>query len=85
MALPFLRIPSSSCCSIPFINTKPQYLPSKTLLRKSTVAAATELQTPVRLTEANDYRYPSGDAPTHKVTVHDRQRGVVHEFLVPEV
>ncbi|AES90818.1 putative ferredoxin [2Fe-2S], plant, Beta-grasp domain-containing protein [Medicago truncatula] len=83
MALPLLRIPSSSCCSIPFINTKPQYLPSKTL-RKSTVAAATELQTPVRLTEANDYRYPSGDAPTHKVTVHDRQRGVVHEFLVPE-
>ncbi|CAN1199961.1 Ferredoxin C 2, chloroplastic [Linum perenne] len=22
--------------------------------------------------------------PTHKVTVHDRQRGVVHEFVVPE-
>ncbi|XP_075508739.1 LOW QUALITY PROTEIN: ferredoxin C 2, chloroplastic-like [Primulina tabacum] len=22
--------------------------------------------------------------PTHKVTVHDRQRGVVHEFWVPE-
>jgi len=84
MALPFLRIPSSNYCSIPFINTKTQSLPSKTL-RKSTVAAATELQTPVRLTEANDYRYPSGDAPTHKVTVHDRQRGVVHEFLVPEV
>ncbi|KAJ4848014.1 Ferredoxin C 2, chloroplastic [Turnera subulata] len=23
--------------------------------------------------------------PTHKVTVRDRQRGVVHEFLVPEI
>ncbi|KAG1328338.1 putative ferredoxin C 2, chloroplastic [Cocos nucifera] len=22
--------------------------------------------------------------PTHRVTVHDRQRGVVHQFLVPE-
>uniref|UniRef100_A0A2P2K4H2 Ferredoxin family protein n=1 Tax=Rhizophora mucronata TaxID=61149 RepID=A0A2P2K4H2_RHIMU len=26
----------------------------------------------------------SASIPTHKVTVHDRQRGVVHEFLVPE-
>nr|CAB3498904.1 unnamed protein product [Digitaria exilis] len=26
----------------------------------------------------------SGAVPTHKVTVHDRQRGVVHEFVVPE-
>ncbi|RWV82877.1 hypothetical protein BHE74_00020789 [Ensete ventricosum] len=27
----------------------------------------------------------SSSLPTHRVTVHDRQRGVVHEFLVPEV
>lgn len=26
----------------------------------------------------------SGPVPTHRVTVRDRQRGVVHEFLVPE-
>uniref|UniRef100_A0A0E0D4N6 2Fe-2S ferredoxin-type domain-containing protein n=1 Tax=Oryza meridionalis TaxID=40149 RepID=A0A0E0D4N6_9ORYZ len=26
----------------------------------------------------------SSPAPTHKVTVHDRQRGVVHEFVVPQ-
>ncbi|XP_010540779.1 PREDICTED: uncharacterized protein LOC104814439 [Tarenaya hassleriana] len=26
----------------------------------------------------------SSEIPTHKVTVHDRQRGVVHEFVVPE-
>ncbi|CAN6292074.1 unnamed protein product, partial [Urochloa humidicola] len=25
-----------------------------------------------------------GPVPTHKVTVHDRQTGVVHEFVVPE-
>lgn len=28
---------------------------------------------------------PDPQIPTHKVTVHDRQRGVVHNFLVPEV
>ncbi|XP_073052152.1 ferredoxin C 2, chloroplastic-like isoform X2 [Primulina eburnea] len=27
---------------------------------------------------------PSTTVPTHKVTVHDRQREVVHEFFVPE-
>ncbi|KAF3333365.1 ferredoxin-like protein [Carex littledalei] len=26
----------------------------------------------------------SGAVPTHRVTVHDRQRGVTHEFVVPE-
>ncbi|OEL37165.1 hypothetical protein BAE44_0001815 [Dichanthelium oligosanthes] len=26
----------------------------------------------------------SAPVPTHKVTVHDRQSGVVHEFVVPE-
>uniref|UniRef100_A0A0E0KHJ2 Ferredoxin n=1 Tax=Oryza punctata TaxID=4537 RepID=A0A0E0KHJ2_ORYPU len=26
----------------------------------------------------------SSPAPTHKVTVHDRQRGIVHEFIVPQ-
>jgi hypothetical protein len=27
----------------------------------------------------------SSPAPTHKVIVHDRQIGVVHEFVVPQV
>ncbi|KAL6183609.1 hypothetical protein ACLB2K_045020 [Fragaria x ananassa] len=41
-----------------------------------------ELQMPV---EINDRRSSdSASVPTHKVTVHDRQRGVVHEFFVPE-
>ncbi|KAJ8754409.1 hypothetical protein K2173_002860 [Erythroxylum novogranatense] len=30
------------------------------------------------------HSYSSSSVPTHKVTVHDRQRGLVHEFLVPE-
>ncbi|XP_004509024.1 ferredoxin C 2, chloroplastic [Cicer arietinum] len=79
MALPLLRIPGN--CSIPFM--KPQYFPSKTL-RKTTVAAA-ELQTPVGVSGGSDYRFPSAvGVPTHKVKVHDRQRGIVHEFIVPE-
>ncbi|GAU24831.1 hypothetical protein TSUD_157440 [Trifolium subterraneum] len=83
MALPLLRIPGT-CSSIPFTNTKLQSLPSKTL-RKITVAATTELQTPVEVPDAKDYQYPSGIVPTHKVKVHDTVRGIVHEFLVPEV
>ncbi|CAJ2635198.1 ferredoxin C 2, chloroplastic [Trifolium pratense] len=83
MALPLLRIPGT-CCSIPFTTTtKPQLFPSKTL-RKTTVAATTELQTPLEVPDAKDYQYPSGNVPTHKVKVHDRVRGIVHEFLVPE-
>lgn len=42
-----------------------------------------ELQIPVGVTgQAGAY---SPSIPSHKVTVHDRQRGVVHEFFVPEV
>ncbi|CAN6287216.1 unnamed protein product, partial [Urochloa humidicola] len=46
---------------------------------RDTRARASELQ------EAPP-RPPSAGAavPTHKVTVHDRQSGVVHEFVVPE-
>ncbi|KAE8819615.1 ferredoxin, chloroplastic [Hordeum vulgare] len=43
----------------------------------STAARASELQqatTPA----------PAGAVPTHKVTVHDRERGVVHQFVVPQ-
>ncbi|KAI5417798.1 ferredoxin C 2, chloroplastic [Lathyrus oleraceus] len=80
MALPLLRIPGSS--SIPFVTTKPHSLPSRSL-RKTTVAAA-ELQTPVGVLGRTDFRYPNVEAPSHKVKVHDRERGIVHEFLVPE-
>ncbi|KAK2662467.1 hypothetical protein Ddye_001041 [Dipteronia dyeriana] len=48
--------------------------------RRRTVSS--ELQTPVGVSGKIDSYSPS--IPTHKVTVHDRQRGVVHEFTVPE-
>ncbi|XP_039012675.1 ferredoxin C 2, chloroplastic-like [Hibiscus syriacus] len=41
-----------------------------------------ELQSPVSVTSTNGNPFPS--IPTHKVTVHDRKQGVVHEFVVPE-
>ncbi|WVZ60124.1 hypothetical protein U9M48_010183 [Paspalum notatum var. saurae] len=44
--------------------------------RRGTRARASELQ--------QAPRPASAAVPTHKVTVHDRQRGVVHEFVVPE-
>ncbi|XP_044465722.1 ferredoxin C 2, chloroplastic-like [Mangifera indica] len=46
------------------------------------VTASSELHTPVGVA-GNSVNY-SPSIPTHKVTVHDRQRGVVHEFVVPE-
>ncbi|XP_068327408.1 ferredoxin C 2, chloroplastic-like [Pyrus communis] len=47
--------------------------------RRNTIS---ELQTPVVVTDRTGDYSPS--VPTHKVTVHDRQRGVSHQFLVPE-
>ncbi|KAB2626126.1 ferredoxin-5 [Pyrus ussuriensis x Pyrus communis] len=47
--------------------------------RRNTIS---ELQTPVAVTDRTGDYSPS--VPTHKVTVHDRQRGVSHQFLVPE-
>ncbi|KAE8661874.1 hypothetical protein F3Y22_tig00113722pilonHSYRG00221 [Hibiscus syriacus] len=51
---------------------------SFTCRRKTT----SELQSPVSVTSTNGNPFPS--IPTHKVTVHDRKQGVVHEFVVPE-
>ncbi|CAN6281881.1 unnamed protein product [Urochloa humidicola] len=45
---------------------------------RDTRARASELQ------QAPPRPPASGPVPTHKVTVHDRQTGVVHEFVVPE-
>ncbi|XP_020205901.1 ferredoxin C 2, chloroplastic [Cajanus cajan] len=69
MALPLLRIPA-----IPLTNHQPN-------ARRKTTTPTAELQTAVART---GYQSPSVGVPTHKVTVHDRQRGIVHEFLVPE-
>ncbi|XP_076950840.1 ferredoxin C 2, chloroplastic-like [Bidens hawaiensis] len=48
---------------------------SKSKCRRNTTSS--ELQASPRISVASS-------APTHKVTVHDRQRDVVHEFYVPE-
>ncbi|XWS49240.1 hypothetical protein CRYUN_Cryun13aG0147100 [Craigia yunnanensis] len=49
---------------------------------KCRLKTTSELQTPVSVTSPNGNLSPL--IPTHKVTVHDRKQGVVHEFLVPE-
>ncbi|KAL6126307.1 hypothetical protein ACLB2K_074358 [Fragaria x ananassa] len=62
-------------------------LPSSTSHHSNTAKwcrckTTSELQMPV---EVNDRRSSdSASVPTHKVTVHDRQSGVVHEFFVSE-
>ncbi|KAK8623534.1 hypothetical protein V6N13_118417 [Hibiscus sabdariffa] len=43
-----------------------------------------ELQYPVTVSAATPNANPFPSIPTHKVTVHDRKQGVVHEFVVPE-
>ncbi|KDP30577.1 hypothetical protein JCGZ_16944 [Jatropha curcas] len=49
---------------------------------KYRLKATSDLQTSVGVTSQVGNYSPA--VPTHKVTVHDRQRGVSHEFLVPE-
>ncbi|XP_038724996.1 ferredoxin C 2, chloroplastic-like isoform X3 [Tripterygium wilfordii] len=55
-----------------------------TALRCCRQTTSSELQTPVGATGTSGNYYSPASVPTHKVTVHDRQRGAVHEFLVPE-
>ncbi|XP_021285572.1 uncharacterized protein LOC110417524 [Herrania umbratica] len=64
------RLSSPKRCSFPFNSLK---------CRRRTTS---ELQTPVSITSPDGNLSPP--IPTHKVTVHDRKQGVVHEFLVPE-
>ncbi|XP_021768167.1 uncharacterized protein LOC110732523 [Chenopodium quinoa] len=40
-----------------------------------------ELQAPPQFTGSSS---TSASIPSHKITVHDRQRGLTHEFFVPE-
>ena len=53
-------------------------------LKCRVVKTTSELQSSVGVSERSGNNF-SPSIPTHKVTVRDRQRGVVHEFLVPEV
>ncbi|KAK9147164.1 hypothetical protein Sjap_007067 [Stephania japonica] len=80
-----LRIPCnlSSC---------PSTLRSKAFNLQETRQSATRfalknrygVRAEVQAQEFNGSYSPSTTTPLHKVIVHDRQRGVVHEFLVPE-
>ncbi|EEF42439.1 ferredoxin C 2, chloroplastic [Ricinus communis] len=56
--------------------------PSPSTSLKCRLKTTSELQTQVGVTGRTSNNSPSN--PVHKVTVHDRQRGVSHEFLVPE-
>lgn len=55
-----------------------------TSLKCRVVKTTSELQSSVGVSDRTGNNF-SPSIPTHKVTVRDRQRGVVHEFLVPEV
>ncbi|ONI06085.1 hypothetical protein PRUPE_5G039500 [Prunus persica] len=81
-------IPCNPCTSIyrkPALNrqtTCPKSFACRSNVTKWRIKTMSELQTPVGVTDRAGSYSPS--IPTHKVTVHDRQRGVVHQFLVPE-
>ncbi|KAM7525408.1 hypothetical protein LguiA_015310 [Lonicera macranthoides] len=82
-----IRAPCSACTSISLKSTPlfPQFPSPKATnhpLRFRRKTTTSELQTPVGVTNGNANYSPS--VPTHKVTVHDRQRGAVYEFSVPE-
>ncbi|CAB4279229.1 unnamed protein product [Prunus armeniaca] len=81
-------IPCNPCTSIyqkPTLNrqtTCPKSFARRSNVTKWRIKTTSELQTPVGVTDRAGSYSPS--IPTHKITVHDRQRGVVHQFLVPE-
>ncbi|XP_044501539.1 ferredoxin C 2, chloroplastic [Mangifera indica] len=84
-----LLVPCSSCtCLYRQPSLHRQLTSLKTITRSFNslkcrrIRASSEIQSPV-VVASNSGNY-SSFIPTHKVTVHDRQRGVVHEFVVPE-
>ncbi|KAJ8619403.1 hypothetical protein MRB53_027932 [Persea americana] len=66
---------SSSCRGV-----RPQKLLQQMPKRNSRIRATTKLDS----NTAQIAPFPDPQIRTHKVTVHDRQRGLVHNFLVPE-
>lgn len=87
-----LAVPCNSCN---WIHRKPDFYRKTTPLKSRTFPfnaskcrckTTSELQSTVGVTGSAGGSYSHANTiPTHKVTVHDRQRGVVHEFVVPEV
>ncbi|KAM1562947.1 hypothetical protein ACFX13_038280 [Malus domestica] len=83
-------IPCNPCISLS-IHRKPplnrQIIWPNTVTHHSNITkwrrnTTSELQTQVAVNDRTGDYSPS--VPTHTVTVHDRQRGVSHQFLVPE-
>ncbi|KAG8374662.1 hypothetical protein BUALT_Bualt10G0019300 [Buddleja alternifolia] len=77
-----LQTPCSACI---LINRKPalsrqSFSRNNIKIPLNRCKTTSELQTQVAVNSGT----LSPTVPTHKVTVHDRQRGVVHEFIVPE-
>lgn len=78
-----LQTPCNACI---LINRKPAsskstFSPNNVRIPKSRCRTVSELQS----TASVNGGALSSSVPSHKVTVHDRERGVVHEFYVPEV
>ncbi|KAF6171208.1 hypothetical protein GIB67_001923 [Kingdonia uniflora] len=84
---------SSKLCSLTSLFQQPSSFqqtinrlqPRKLPIMRYRCTTKAELRTPAAVSKLAE-SYPSATAATatHKVTVHDRGRGVVHEFLVPE-
>ncbi|KAL4202925.1 hypothetical protein AMTRI_Chr02g265910 [Amborella trichopoda] len=68
------RSPSNALISRPFCPRNRPFFSNKTRSLSSSSSSSSSSPASSVISEI----------PTHKVTVHDRQRGVVHEFLVPE-
>ncbi|OMO93182.1 hypothetical protein COLO4_17063 [Corchorus olitorius] len=78
-----LVVPCNSCPSLYrqlFSPKRSSFPVSSVKCRRKTMS---ELQTSVSVSSQNGSNL-SPSIPSHKVTVHDRNTGVVHEFIVPE-
>ncbi|CAN4127823.1 unnamed protein product [Withania somnifera] len=79
-----LQSPCSACISVhrkPPLFLRPSSLSPVNCRRKTTPKFLTPIAVAISGHNGSSY---SPSVPAHKVTVHDRQRDVVHEFIVPE-
>ncbi|KAJ3692077.1 hypothetical protein LUZ60_012427 [Juncus effusus] len=71
---------STSLSSLPSSLT----LPSKWNNPTTKPPSKLSVRATLRAAELYEAPPPGADVATHRVTVHDRQRGVTHQFVVPE-
>nr|GMC80645.1 ferredoxin C 2, chloroplastic [Ipomoea batatas] len=77
----------NACYSLhrpPQLHAPPSSVKFPSSSAKCTRKTTSQLPTPAAVAAQNGSSYSPSSVPTHKVTVHDRQTGVVHEFFVPE-